>query len=105
MICHKNNPTMAIPITASEIGNLWGHVVAHECGHLFGLVAPGDVLDGSQEETEGDASGWHNKNPAGLYVMNLGGGTNMLMQITGRMGSWLWKSRNAKYLKFVLPKE
>jgi len=102
---YDDNPSMVIPITRAEIGNLWGHVVAHECGHLFGLVAPGDVLDGSPEGTGGDVNGWHNKNPTGLYVMNPGGGTNLLMQVIGRMGPWSWKSRNARYLKFVLPKE
>ncbi len=99
------NESMSIPITPREIGNLWAYIVTHECGHLFGLVAPGDVLDGSPEGTEGDACGWHNRFPSGQYVMNPGGGTNDLMQMIGRTGPWYWKNNNANYLKFVIPKE
>jgi hypothetical protein len=87
-----------------EIESLWGHVVAHETGHLLGLVSPGNVLDGSSGGTGDDARGWHNKNPVGKRVMNPGK-ANTLEQKLKREGDWSWKGINADYLRFVLPKE
>jgi len=70
----------------------------------LGLVSPGSVLDGSLGGTEGDSSGWHNKNPSGKWVMNPGK-ANTLEQNLKREGDWDWKPMNENYLKYVLPKE
>ena len=98
------NPDMVLPVTANEVGFLWGLVAVHECGHFLGLVSPGSVLDGSLGGTEGDSSGWHNKNPSGKWVMNPGK-ANTLEQNLKREGDWDWKPMNENYLKYVLPKE
>jgi hypothetical protein len=100
---YNANPTMTIPITTREVGNFWAHVITHECGHMFGLVAPGDILNGSSGGTEVDPGGWHNMNPIGQKVMNPGGSSSLEGKL-GREGDWYWKSLNANYLKFVLPK-
>jgi hypothetical protein len=99
-----SHQTMSLPVTATEVGFLWGLIAVHECGHLLGLVSPGDVLDGSPGGTGDDVTGWHNKNPSGKRVMNPGR-ANTLEQMLKREGDWSWKGMNADYLRFVLPKE
>jgi len=97
---------MILPVTSREIGYLWGQVVAHECGHLLGLVAPGPVLEGTPEDTPDDENGWHNNPRIGKRFMNAGGGTNQVDQLTNRdTVNWGWKPENAAYLQFLLPKE
>jgi hypothetical protein len=103
---YLEHPEFGIPITAREVGNIWANIVAHECGHMLGLVAPNDILDGTDVGTEDDTGGWHNKNPINmLYIMNAGSDTNFIKIATGRMGAHSWKGLNANYLNFVLPKE
>lgn len=87
---------MTLPVSAHEVGFLWAKVAAHESSHLLGLVAPGNILDGT--------SGWHNQNPTGTYVMDQGE-SNSLEQRFGRGVDWTWRQLNEDYLKFVLPRQ
>ena len=92
----KKQPDFSLPVTPREVGIFWGRTAAHECSHMLGLVSPGAVLNGD--------SGWHNQNPSGTRIMDPGQ-TVLLEKRLGRDGDWFWKSVNAAYLKFVLPKE
>jgi len=75
--------------------NQMNKATAHECGHLLGLVANSNVLDGI---------GGHNPSPSGRRIMNPGPSTSFFHKL-GRYGSWSWLERNAGYLKFILPKK
>ena len=84
------------PVTQKETGFLWGLIVAHETGHMLGLVAPNDVLKGD--------GGWHNKNPSVRGIMN-DGLISYFADVLGRNGGWTWRGLNIDYLRFILPKE
>jgi hypothetical protein len=98
-----HNPHMVLPVSANEVGFLWGRVAAHETGHTLGLVKQGAVLDGSLPGPD-DESGNHNKAPSGCRAMNPGEASSLEEKL-GRGCTWGWLARNADYLKFILPKE
>ncbi|MCL1921428.1 MAG: hypothetical protein FWG50_10210, partial [Kiritimatiellaeota bacterium] len=100
---------LGLPVTQGEVGFLWGRVIAHEVGHLLGLVADNNVLGG------GD-SGWHNSPPLSRrQIMNAGESSTFVPIETrierfhdriGRDGrTWQWRELNKSYLKFILPKK
>lgn len=73
------------------------------------MGSSGAVLNGTTVGSI-DENSWYNKNHTGKHIMDTGGldpdfAHHEFMQAIGREGDWSWISRNARYLKFILPKE
>ncbi|NLN00917.1 MAG: hypothetical protein GX174_03295, partial [Lentisphaerae bacterium] len=88
--------TFALPVTPNEVRLHCIRTAVHECGHMFGLVANNDVLGGDLLD--------HNPVPNGRRLMDDGETVPYEIRF-GRAGPWSWRSLNAAYLEFVLPKE
>lgn len=87
-----------IPLSWSEHSRAYSYSGTHEIGHLLGLTAANQVLNGNADG--------HNKpsspNPP-MYFMNDGGFSSLLQRI-GRNTSWSFRGINNAYLRWVLPK-
>lgn len=92
-------PTPGV-VTQSELVSLWGHVTAHETGHMLGLV--------SHELLGGGGSGeilHHNQFPYNHELMDPGNRCSIFDKM-GRDGvTWRVRTLNADYLRFILPVE
>jgi len=83
-----------LPVKPNEVRRFCIIVAVHECCHMFGLVENNNVLGGI---------GRHNPIPNN-YIMD-DGTTVPYEQYFGRGETQSWRGLNARYLKFVLPKE
>jgi predicted outer membrane repeat protein len=96
-------PPIDPPFTRGEQLFALGLTATHEQGHLLGLVATNNVLNGLYN------AGQHNNTPLTLrQIMNPATiGTTVIDSLEskiGRDGSWSFRSINHDYLEFILSK-
>ena len=98
-------PPIDVPFKYTEQEFAFERVIAHELGHLLGLVAQEPVLGGT-------VSG-HNPGSGFKYKQIMNDWMYMLPDMTitndsleariGREGVWSWRELNRRYLEFILP--